>query len=66
MKRWIWTSLATVAAFGVAACGARMGELKVDGVSAMLGKPGVYVYDANNQARFDKEHVPGAVHVSSK
>ena len=36
------------------------GELSVDQVVAMVGKPGVYVYDNNRHEEYVKGHVPTA------
>jgi hypothetical protein len=36
------------------------GELTVDEVAAKIGKPGVYIYDNNNQDEWIEGHVPTA------
>jgi Rhodanese-like domain len=42
------------------------GRYTVDQVERRLGKPSVYVFDANDAETYAKNHVPGAVRVNHK
>lgn len=59
-QRLGWIALAAL----LVACGAHSGaeprRLTIDEVEARLGRPDVYVYDANPREMYDEKHVPGA------
>ena len=38
--------------------------LTMQEVSEMLGKPGVYLFDVNDQEIYAEHHLPGAIHVT--
>jgi len=41
-------------------------EVSVDQVASMLGRPGVFVYDANTEEVYRKGHLPGARYLPSR
>jgi rhodanese-related sulfurtransferase len=40
--------------------------MSADEVQALIGKPGVHVFDVNTPERFEQGHLPGATHVSTE
>lgn len=40
--------------------------ISADEVQALIGKPGVHVFDVNTPERFEQGHLPGATHVSTE
>jgi rhodanese-related sulfurtransferase len=56
--------LAFVVAGGVQAQDQPFTMLTMQQVSEVLGKPGVYLFDANMEEIYEQHHLPGATHVT--
>ncbi len=78
MKPWYWLLVALVAGAPLACDRAAsdkvakndkaqgFGELTVDEVAARIGKPGVHIFDNNNQEEWVEGHVPTATWVDNE
>ncbi len=65
MIRWL-VSLALLAAVGLPAAADDVRFMSMDEVERHLGQPGFAVFDANVPEVWEKNHLPGAVHVTGK